>query len=49
MVPYGLVEDRATLGQPLESPDLISTHEPRIALDVGRKNCDQPPADIVRA
>ena len=41
VVPNGLVEDRAALGQALERPDLVGAHEPAIAFHVSREDCYQ--------
>lgn len=43
-----LIEERPPLGQPLERAGLIGTREAAVALDFGRKNCDQPPFGIAR-
>src|SRR5262249_39792727 len=38
----GLVEDRAPLGQPLERPYFVRTHEAAVAFHVSREDCHQP-------
>ena len=44
----GLVEDRASLGQPLERSDLVGAHEAAIAFDVSREDRHQASLDVAR-
>jgi hypothetical protein len=40
------IEDRATLGEPLERADLIGTHEAAVAFHVCREDSYELPGDV---